>query len=116
MEDAELDIETLLKISESLNCEYEIGIWSEANNFLQRQKHINDFTLKFNNDEEMYIASIMLREYNVNNVKEIFTSFVRFLEYDSTFYTREDAERSTQYYFVSATKNKTAFLFHITFQ
>ncbi|MBH5318325.1 hypothetical protein I6N90_10945 [Paenibacillus sp. GSMTC-2017] len=111
-----MELETLFKISDLLDCKYEVGIWSEANNFLQRQEIISEFTLEFNKDEEIYIVSIMLSEYSLKNVKDIFYSFVRFIEYDSTFYIKEDSERTTKYSFVSATKDRQAFLFQITFQ
>lgn len=108
-----MDKDTLLTISNSLNCEYEIGIWSEANDFLQRQKNIVEFTIQY--DEGQYNVSIKLLDYNLNAVKELFASLVRFLEYNSTFYLREDNENSIQYYLLSATKDKKAFLLYITF-
>ncbi|WP_046227059.1 hypothetical protein [Paenibacillus dauci] len=109
-----MDKDTLLMISNSLNCEYEIGIWSEANDFLERQKNIVDFTITY--DEGQYNVLITLLEYNLNTVKELFASLVRFLEYNSTFYLREDTENNIQYYLLSATQYKKAFLFYIIFQ
>lgn len=60
--------------------------------------------------------SSKLKEFSSNAAKIIFASLVRFVEYKSTFYVREDKENSFEYYLLSSTDSKKAFLFHIVFQ
>lgn len=106
--------EILLEISKTLNCEYEIGIWSETTDFLERQESITEFSIKYNDGQ--YNVPIMLKEYDLNTAKTIFSALVRFIEYQSTFYVREDRLDSIEYYLLSSTKDDRAFLFHIVFQ
>ena len=56
------------------------------------------------------------KDFNLNAAKTIFVSLVRFIEYKSTFYVREDKETSFEYYLLSSTDNKKAFLFHVVIQ
>ncbi|KNB73159.1 hypothetical protein [Brevibacillus reuszeri] len=109
-----MDKQLLLEIAKSINCEYEIGIWSETTDFLERQKNISFFEIKYN--EGHFQLNIKLSNFNLNEVKSIFTSLVRFLEYNSTLYVREDKDSSIEYYFLSSMLNKKGFLFHVIFQ
>ncbi|EPY14464.1 MULTISPECIES: hypothetical protein [Paenibacillus] len=106
--------DVLLELSKTLNTEYEIGIWSETTDFFERQDNIADSSIKFN--EGQYNIVIKLKEFNLNASKTIFAALVRFIEYKSTFYVREDKGNSFEYYLLSSTDNKKAFLFHIVFQ
>lgn len=106
--------DVLLKLSESLNIEYEIGIWSETTDFLERQDNIADYSVKYNDGQ--YNIVIKLKEFNLNASRTIFATLVRFIEYKSTFYVREDKKDSFVYYLLSSTDNKKAFLFYIVFQ
>ncbi|RKN71856.1 hypothetical protein [Paenibacillus ginsengarvi] len=104
----------LLKLSKTLNTEYEIGIWSETTDFFERQNSIADFSVNYNDNQ--FNVAIKLKEFSLNGAKTIFALLVRFVEYQSTFYVREDKENSVEYYLLSSTDNKKAFLFHIVFQ
>ncbi|WP_159888728.1 hypothetical protein [Paenibacillus puerhi] len=106
--------DVLLELSKTLNTEYEIGVWSETTDFFERQDNIADFSVKFN--ENQFNIVIKLKEFSLNATKTMFASLVRFVEYKSTFYVREDKESSIEYYLLSSTDNKKAFLFHIVFQ
>ncbi|GAA0134688.1 hypothetical protein YSY43_15280 [Paenibacillus sp. YSY-4.3] len=106
--------DVLLKLSESLNIEYEIGIWSETTDLLERQDNIADYSVKYNDGQ--YNIVIKLKEFNLNASRTIFATLVRFIEYKSTFYVREDKKDSFVYYLLSSTDNKKAFLFYIVFQ
>ncbi|MFD0717032.1 hypothetical protein [Paenibacillus sp. GCM10027626] len=104
----------LLELSKTLSTEYEIGIWSETTDFFERQATIADSSIKYN--EGQYNIVVKLKEFNLTAAKTVFASLVRFIEYKSTFYVREDKEDSFEYYLLSATDSKKAFLFHIVFQ
>lgn len=106
--------DVLLELSKNLKTEYEIGIWSETTDFFERQDNIADFSIRY--DENQFNIVINLKEFSLNATKTIFASLVRFVEYKSTFYVREDKESSIEFYLLSSTDNKKAFLFHIVFQ
>lgn len=106
--------DVLLELSKNLNTEYEIGIWSETTYFFERQDNIAEFSIKYN--ENQFNVVIKLKEFSLNATKIIFASLVRFVEYESTFYVREDKENLIEFYLLSSTENKKAFLFHIIFQ
>lgn len=105
--------DTLLKLSKTLNCEYEIGIWSETTDFLERQD-IENFSVKYTDGQ--FNIVIKLKEFDLYAVKDIFSSLVRFIEYKSTFYVREDKQYSIEYYMLSAIDSEKAFLLHVVFQ
>ncbi|RXZ81556.1 hypothetical protein EBB07_14640 [Paenibacillaceae bacterium] len=105
---------TLLEISKTLNCEYEIGLWSESTDFLERQEEVAEFSFKYVDGQ--YNVNIKLKEFNLNAAKTTFASLVRFVEYKSTFYVREDRSNSIQYYLLSSTDDNKAFLFQVIFQ
>lgn len=109
-----MDKDTLLKLSENLNLEYELGIWSEVTDFLERQEGIVDSSIKYS--EGQYNVEITLKEFSLNSAKTIFASLVRFIEYKSTFYIREDKVKSFEYYLLSSTDNKKSFLLRVVFQ
>ncbi|AWV32377.1 hypothetical protein [Paenibacillus odorifer] len=106
--------DVLLELSKNLNAEYEIGIWSETTDFFERQDNIADFSVKY--DDGQYNIVIKLKEFNLNAAKTIFASLVRFIEYKSTFYVREDKKDSFVYYLLSSTDSKKAFLFYVVIQ
>lgn len=72
-----MDKSTLLELSKKLDCQYEIGIWSETMDFMERQENVESFSLFFK--EEQYNLRIQLRELNRVTTKEIFNSLVQFL-------------------------------------
>lgn len=106
--------ETIFQLAKTLNCEYELGIWHEATDFLEGQEGIRDFTVKYRNG--IYQINIELVEFGLTEVKNLFSALVLFLEYTSTFYTREDSSDSIVYYFLSSTKEHKAFLCQILFR
>jgi hypothetical protein len=106
--------ETLFDVSKALNCEYEIGIWSEVDDFLERQEGVSKFLIKYHNGQ--YNVNVTLKEFIPNEAVTIFDSLVRFIEYSkSTFYVRESMQSSIEYYLLSSTADKKAFLMHIMF-
>ena len=106
--------DVLLGLSKNLNTEYEIGFWSEATDFFERQDNIADFSVKY--DDGQYNIVIELKEFNTNAAKAIFASLVRFIVYKSTFYVREDKKDSFVYYLLSSTDSRKAFLFYVVIQ
>lgn len=43
-----MDKADIFNLAESLNCEYEVGLWSEINSFFEYQEdNISSFELKF---------------------------------------------------------------------
>lgn len=86
----------------------------ETTDFFEGQDNIVDSSINYNDDH--YNIVIKLKEFNLNACKIIFVSLVRFIEYNSTFYVREDKKDSFVYYLLSSTVSKKAFLFYIVFQ
>lgn len=108
-----MDKETLLKIAKGLNCEYEIGLVSEINDFLECQENVSDFKLSYNGT--YFLLKIGLKEFGLMESKTIFSLLVSFIEYTSTFYVREDFEEYIEYTLLSAMRSKKAFLCTIIF-
>lgn len=104
----------LLELSRNLDTEYEIGIWSETRDLLERQDNITDFSINY--DEGQYNIVIELKEFDLHEAKSVFTSLVQFIEYNSTFYVRENKKDSFIYYLLSSMDNKKAFLCYIVIQ
>ncbi|MDF2487091.1 MAG: hypothetical protein K0R46_3259 [Herbinix sp.] len=110
-----MDKEKLLDVSKTLNCEYEIGIWSETDDFLERQEGVSKFSIKYDNGQ--YNVNITLKDFNPSEAVTVFDSLVKFIEYSkSTFYVRDNKQSSIEYYLLSSTVDKKAFLMHIIFQ
>ncbi|GKS09251.1 hypothetical protein YDYSY3_02510 [Paenibacillus chitinolyticus] len=105
--------DTLLDMSKTLNTEYEIGIWLETRDFLERQD-LTTFSIKYTDGQ--YNLVIKLKKFSLDAAKTIFISLVRFIEYRSTFYVREDTRDAIQYFLLSSMDSKKAFLFHIVFE
>ncbi|ODP28236.1 hypothetical protein PTI45_02226 [Paenibacillus nuruki] len=101
----------LLELSKNLNIEYEIGIWSETTDFLERQDNIVDFSVDY--EQGHFNIVIELKEFDLPGAKSIFASLVQFIEYKSTFYVREDKKDSCVYHLLSSMDNKKAFLCYI---
>ena len=108
-----MDKKNIIDICNTLNCEYEIGIWSETEDFLERQINVIGFDFKY--EGNMFLLKVKLRDYNFNEAKSLFHSLVRFIEYSSTFYTREEKDDNVEYYLLSSLPSKKAFLFNIVF-
>ncbi len=106
--------DNLLELSKNLDTEYEIGIWSETRDLLERQDNITDFSIKY--AEGQYNIIIKLQDLNLHAAKTLFTLLVQFIEYDSTFYVREDKKDSFVYYLLSSMDSKKAFLCYIVIQ
>jgi hypothetical protein len=108
-----MDKQTLLKIAEQLNCEYEIGLTSEINDFLENQSNVNSFHLSY--EDNYFKVSIRLKEFGLTESKLLFSSLACFIEYTSTFYVREDFEDYFEYTLLSSMRSKKAFLCRVIF-
>jgi hypothetical protein len=108
-----MDKESLLQIAKQLNCEYEPGINCEINDFLECNNSVAKFDLKYH--EKSFILNIILKNYKLVEVRHVFSALVRFIEYTSTFYVREECDNKVEYTLLSSLKSKKAFLCNITF-
>ena len=108
-----MDKKSLLQISKQLNCEYEPGINCEINDFLESNNRVSSFDLKY--CEKSFVLNITLKNYNMVEVRHVFSTLVRFIEYTSTFYVREEYEDKVEYTLLSSLKSKKSFLCNITF-
>jgi len=104
----------LLQLAKQMNCEYEPGLTSEINDFLERQKNISKFDLKY--CENHFTINIKLKGYNLYEVRNVFSELVGFIEYTSTFYIREEYEDKIEYLLLSSLSNKKAFMCKIIFE
>lgn len=108
--------EILLELSKTLNIKDELGIWSELDSFFENHDD-KIANLSVNYNEDHFNVEIQLKEFNLNMTKTVFALLVEFFEYGhSTFYVREKKENSIEYYLLSSTVDKKAFLMHIIFQ
>ncbi|RRJ66780.1 hypothetical protein EHV15_30500 [Paenibacillus oralis] len=98
--------DVLLELSKTLNTECEKGIWIEAKFFMTWQENIEDSSVMYNAEEGQYKIVIKLKEFSLQEAKTIFASLVKFIEYKSTFYVREDKEDSFEYYLLSSMDSK----------
>ena len=89
----------LLKHSEQLNIEYEPGVSSEIKYFLEHHENVFEFQLKYS--DKYFNLEIVLNNYSLSKVKDIFISLVRFIEYTATFYVREDFDDHIEYTLLS---------------
>ncbi|MCM3702094.1 hypothetical protein [Paenibacillus macerans] len=108
--------DVLLELSKTLNTACEKGIWLEATFFMTWQENVEDFSVAYDAEEGQYKIVIKLKEFSLQAVKTIFASLVKFIEYKSTFYVREDKNDSFEYYLLSSTDSKEGFFFHVIFQ
>jgi hypothetical protein len=107
----------LLKMAQSVNCEYEPGIRSEIDSFIEYQNEkISDFILNFNKSDKCFCLKILMTDYEDEKIQTIFQKLVEFIEYKSaTFYIREENDYSIEYFLLSSSKAQKGVLLHIEF-
>ncbi|NQX64635.1 hypothetical protein HQN90_00705 [Paenibacillus alba] len=111
-----MKVEDILTMAQGLNCDYEIGIWSEANSFFKNREEIDVYETHYEKNKQLYDIAVKLKKYNLYEVKEVFASFVRFIEYAYfTFYIRTDFEHQIEYVLLSAMKSGKGILIKIKF-
>jgi hypothetical protein len=106
-----MDKEILLDISKKINCEYEVGIWSEINHFLEQNENVKEFTVNYL--ENHFRVEVNLKDFNLNSTKKLFSSLLMFLEYNSAFYVRDEKDGCIEYYLLSSMKSNKGFMSHI---
>lgn len=61
-----LNEDILLELSKNLDTEYEIGVWSETRDLLERKDNITDFSINY--DEGQYNIIIKLQDFDLHIV------------------------------------------------
>ena len=91
--------EKLYELSEGINLEHELGISQEISDFFSECENVASFTYEFENNK--FATSVKLSEFNFQKIRELFSSFILFIEYDSTFYVRECTTEKVKYTLLS---------------
>lgn len=110
-----MDKNQLLELAQSINHEYELGIWSEINAFMgYNNKKISDFILSFSELEQCFFLKILMVDYK--DASSIFLKLVEFIEYkNATFYIREKSDHGIEYFVLSSMNSKKGFLLRVEF-
>jgi hypothetical protein len=108
-----MDKNCLYSLAEAVNCEYELGVTSEINDFLNNHDNVYEFNLNYS--ENRYNLLVKLKEYDVIEANLVFTSLVCFIEYSATFYIREEYDDRIEYILLSVMTSKKGFLCKVTF-
>lgn len=111
-----MKVEDIFTMAQGLKCDYEIGIWSEANSFFKDSKDVDVFKFHYDESAKLYEIEVKLKEYNLHKVKGVFASFVQFIEYSCfTLYKRTDYENEIEYVLLSAMESGKGLLIIIKF-
>ncbi|RSL31489.1 hypothetical protein D7Z54_20865 [Salibacterium salarium] len=94
-----MDEEKLLELSRGINVEYEPGISQEISDFFSEWESVLSYTYEF--ESNIFVVSVKLSDFNFQKVRELFSSFILFIEYDSTFYVREHTTEKVKYTLLS---------------
>jgi hypothetical protein len=108
-----MDKEYLFNLVKSVSCEPEMGLTSEINDLLEREVNVEFHKLAI--EDDYFKLTIKLKKYSLVEAKKVFSSLVRFIEYTSTFYVREDTEKGIEYFLLSSNSSKKGFLCRIIF-
>jgi hypothetical protein len=102
------------KMLQEINYNIVPGLLSEIRDCLKYNDKVHESNLVIIQDKT-YSVAIRLKEYNVPNVKNVFSTLVQFIQYTSTFYVRNDKEKSIEYSLISQSEGGLAFYCRITF-
>ncbi|EUJ23388.1 hypothetical protein PGRAN_08504 [Listeria grandensis FSL F6-0971] len=111
-----MDKNDLFKLARSINCEYEVGIWSEINSFFDYQEaSISNFDLKFEKEDKVinnyFSLDVEMKNFDFQSAHSMFHLLVQFIEYRSaTFYVQEKSNTEVRMYLLSATPDNKGFL------
>ncbi|EIS8276665.1 hypothetical protein L0388_000416 [Listeria monocytogenes] len=117
-----MDKADIFNLAESLNCEYEIGLWSEINSFFEYQEDsISSFDLKFQKEGKVinnyYSLDVNMKNFSYQAAQSLFRQLVQFIEYQSaTIYTQEKSAADITIYLLSATSENKGFLMQLKIQ
>lgn len=112
----------VFNLAKSLNCEYEVGLWSEINSFFEYQEdNISSFELKFQKEgkkiNNYFSLDVNMKNFSCQAAQSLFHQLVQFIEYKSTtFYTQEKRATDMMIYLLSATSENKGFLIQMKIQ
>lgn len=93
----------------------EPGVTIELEHFLRSNDLVKNFEIEITQDNK-YIISIWLTQFNKITVGDVFFLLLRFINYTATFYTYEVNSESIKYHFLSRNiEGDLGFYFIITF-
>jgi len=108
-----MNSQELLRLAKKIDCDYEPGIDIEVNDFLQDKENVSYFNVVYHNN--LYNVNIILKEFDIIEVKKVFTCLLCFIEYDSSFYVREEYTDRIEYELLSSMKSNKGFLMKVVF-
>jgi hypothetical protein len=101
-------------ISVQFTRKIDLGVTIDLKDFLKEDNLIKEYDIK--TVENTYIVNIQLVEFDSSKVKEVFYPLMRFVDYDTTFYTHEVNSEGIIYYLLSMSLDeKLGFYFKIIF-
>ncbi|MBC2012529.1 hypothetical protein HCB13_06555 [Listeria marthii] len=117
-----MDKADIFNLAKSLNCEYEVGLWSEINSFFEYQEdNISSIDLKFQKEgktiNNYFSLDVNIKNFSYQAAQSLFHQLVQFIEYKSaTFYTQEKRATDILIYLLSATSENKGFLLQLKIQ
>ncbi|MBC1969887.1 hypothetical protein IA831_08265 [Listeria marthii] len=117
-----MDKADIFNLAKSLNCEYEVGLWSEINSFFEYQEDsISSFDLKFQKEgktiNNYFSLDVNMKNFSYQAAQSLFHQLVQFIEYKSaTFYIQEKRATDLRIYLLSATSENKGFLLQLKIQ
>ncbi|EAF5665927.1 hypothetical protein ACKTFP_001961 [Listeria innocua] len=112
----------VFNLAKSLNCEYEVGLWSEINSFFEYQEdNISSFELKFQKEgkkiNNYFSLDVNMKNFSYQAAQSLFHQLVQFIEYKSaTIYTQEKRATDITLYLLSANSENKGFLIQLKIQ
>ncbi|EHF3619794.1 hypothetical protein JSO10_001747 [Listeria innocua] len=112
----------VFNLAKSLNCEYEVDLWSEINSFFEYQEdNISSFELKFQKEgkkiNNYFSLDVNMKNFSYQAAQSLFHQLVQFIEYKSaTIYTQEKRATDITIYLLSATSENKGFLIQLKIQ
>jgi len=102
-------------ISKQFVRKIDTGVTIDLKDYFEDDELVKDYELKTTEDNK-YIATVKLTEFDRFKVKDIFYPLMRFANYKTTFYTHEEYEDSITYYLLSMnSESDLGFYLSITF-
>ena len=91
------------------------GVTIDLNDFLEANDLVKNYEIRTTEDDK-YIVTVELFEFTQSKVKDVFFRLLRFMCYETAFYTQEINPEDITYYLLSMDlKNNLGFHFSLIF-
>lgn len=109
-------LEELFKqIMNEIDYKVETGLNIEIKDFFRGTENVSEYKLEILEGKK-YRILVKLREYNLQEVKRIFSAFLHFVEYSNmSFYVRREKDEGIEYLVLSARADRVGFYCQLLF-